>query len=332
MQDDATFPSHREDATNPNAWITWEHQTRNKSMAKLLGCRYIELTSRRGRFTRYAVLITQTVPILLSRQHTRIYVQNPSLVLATLAVLLSRLVRKQVFVDAHNSGINPLNGRSRVLNAVAEWVIKHAEVTIVSNARLASHVERLGGRSFVMPDPIPFPPPVKQREHRRFDAVFICSWANDEPFDEVIAAATELPHRTFAITGNYRKVISDDQRRRLPSNVFLTGFIPEDDYWNLISSCSVLLDLTTREDCLVCGAYEAASVGVPCVLSDTVVNRETFTKGFVFTPNSREGIARSVEQAIAQKANLCRKQEEFRISFNERSMAAAAELIQLTTN
>ena len=48
--------------------------------------------------------------------------------------------------------------------------------------------------------------------------------------------------------------------------------------------------LTTREDCLNCGAYEAVSALKPGLLSDKKALRQYFDKGFVYTDNSIDDI------------------------------------------
>jgi glycosyltransferase involved in cell wall biosynthesis len=65
-----------------------------------------------------------------------------------------------------------------------------------------------------------------------------------------------------------------------------------------------LLDLTTFQDCLVCGAYEAMTTGKPCVLSDTPALREYFTRGVVFTSHEPTAIARAVQDAYDKRQAL----------------------------
>ncbi len=57
------------------------------------------------------------------------------------------------------------------------------------------------------------------------------------------------------------------------------------------------MDLTTRDNCLVCGAYETVAVAKAGILSDSTVNREYFDKGFVYCDNSASGITQAIVNA-----------------------------------
>ncbi len=81
----------------------------------------------------------------------------------------------------------------------------------------------------------------------------------------------------------------------------LSGFVSEPDYVELLSSARVIVDLTTREDCLVCGAYEALALGRPLVVSDSRALRELLRDGAVFARNEPEDIARAVAEASADE-------------------------------
>jgi glycosyltransferase involved in cell wall biosynthesis len=87
------------------------------------------------------------------------------------------------------------------------------------------------------------------------------------------------------ISGNPKSHI-EKIKAEIPDNVVPMGYLPEEEYLRMMSSCDLILDLTTREDCLVCGAYEALGMGKPMLLSDTAVNREYFRKGVLYTDNS----------------------------------------------
>jgi len=59
----------------------------------------------------------------------------------------------------------------------------------------------------------------------------------------------------------------------MSDNLTLTAFIDDNAYVTLLYSCDLIVDLTTREDCLVCGAYESVSAEKPLLLSDTTALR-----------------------------------------------------------
>lgn len=284
----------------PVLWVTWEHQVRNRTLSEHFGAelREIALDGQQG-IRRYFGCIARTVPLLWRWRGKKVVVQNPSLVLALIATILKFPLRYTLIVDAHNAGIHPAEGRVRGLRAVANWVIKAADYTIVSNSGLAGEVVLKGGRALVIPDPLPQHLCERQEAARHAQGnevaatafiVFVCSWAEDEPYREVIKAAEFMPNVRFAVTGN-SKGKDGAIGFKMPPNVTLTGYLPDLSYELLLMEADIIIDLTTREDCLVCGAYEAVALEKPFVLSNTRALRDYFRKGGVYVDNDAESIA-----------------------------------------
>jgi len=312
-------------------WITWERQRRNESVSHALGLPLHELNVPGSRLRRYGVTLPTTRRILRDARPEVVFVQNPSLVLGLAAVLWGRLHRVPVFVDTHNSGLDPQESPQRVLRWCAATVSRLASVTIVSNGNLSPLVDEYGGRPFVLPDPIPELPagnPPATRPAGR-SVLFVCSYAEDEPYEEVIRAAGELgPDVTVWVTGNPR-----GRRERLlamaPPNVQLTGFLSEADFIGLMRACDVVMDLTTRENCLVCGAYEGLAAGKALVLSDTAATRAYFSQGVVYTPNDAAGIAASLKRALAECDRLAADAMALRVRLQQEWASRRTELLDL---
>ncbi len=301
-------------------WFTWEIQPRNRSMSQALGVDLYELTSRKPRAIKYVILFAKTLSIIFSKNIRVIYTQNPSIVLSFVAVCLKLFFGRTVIVDAHNAGIYPLEGKHKLLNGIARFISRNANLVIVSNQYLAEQVTAWGGRPFVFPDPIP---PIANHPHsaplpvdQKF-ALFICTWAADEPYFEVINAAKQTPDISVYVTGNYKNKLSQDYINSLPDNVRLLGFVSEEEYVHYFSNAQVAIDLTTRDHCLVCGAYEAAALGVPAILSDSKVNRDIFNKGFVYTLNNAQDIASSIQAAISLRHSLVIDIEQFKLEHTQ---------------
>jgi len=250
---------------------------------------------------RYLVLPFKTLFAFRNARPRIIFSQNPSLVLAFIAILYRKLTDIKIIVDAHNAGIRPLNGEKPVLNALADYIVRQADITIVTNDNLAAIVKSKGGRPFVLPDRIPeFERclPDKLDLRGRFNVFFICTFSNDEPYPEVIRAGKLLDKNIVIYISGNPKNHMDKMKGEIPDNVVMTGYLPEEEYIRMISSCDLILDLTTREDCLVCGAYEALGMGKPMLLSDTAVNRAYFRKGVLYTDNSARDVAEKIQVAM----------------------------------
>ena len=278
-------------------WITWESQVRNRSMSTQLGAHLLELDVSGGPLKRYALCIARTIAWTWRWRGGIIFVQNPSIVLATLALLLRPLLRYTLIMDAHNAGIYPAEGTNSRLQRIADWLIAHVDLVLVTNEGLARRVREVGGRPFVMPDPLPALTAPAGSVGPAPTVLFVCTWASDEPYVEVFKAAELLPDVTVHVTGK-SKGRESAFGRKLPPNVVLTGFVPRAEYERLLTSAHAVVDLTTREDCLVCGAYESVAAGAPFVLSNTKALREYFRVGGVHVDNEAGAIAAGIRAIL----------------------------------
>lgn len=302
-------------------WISWERHTRSISMASQLNAQLFEIISKGSRLKRYLICSIKTISTLMDTKPDVILFQNPSIVLALVIVVYKKFTGKVIIMDAHNAGIRPLEGRSVFLNFISDWIIRSTDLNIVTNKKLANKVDEIGGSSYVMTDPIP-KHLAKHRSNRVCETesqvsrvTLVCTWAEDEPVLEVINAARLLGDNVLiSITGKAPKnVLSMD----IPNNVVLRGFLPEEEYISLLSSSDLIVDLTSRSSCLVCGAYEAAALGVPCLLSCDDSAREVFSLGYRFTSNDPESIADNIRYCLTSKPILREEIDRFYDIYSE---------------
>ncbi len=233
-------------------------------------------------------------------------VQNPSWVLTFLAIILKPVFQYCLVVDAHNAGVLPSHRGHEHIGFMLPFFHRNADLTIVTNESCAQIVQRHGGRTEIVPDPLPELHPGKSERNRKGDfvVVFVCTFACDEPFAEVLVAARQLPDEVIIlITGDSGRCPAA-LREHAPGNVRFTGYLPEDEYIGTLANADLIMDLTTREDCLVCGAYEAVALGVPMVLSDTAINREFFHSGAIYVRNEARAIASALREAHCEVNRL----------------------------
>jgi glycosyltransferase involved in cell wall biosynthesis len=233
-------------------------------------------------------------------------VQSPSLVLSLLALALRPFLRYALVVDAHNEAVEPYLHPGALMRMLTYLVLRRADLVVVSNPALVSRVESRGGRALSLPDRIPTAPAhaPAAKDASVFQVVVISTFADDEPIESVIESARAAADGVrYAITGNPAR-LSARVRAALPANVRLTGFLPEEEYWSLLAASDVIMDLTTMDDCLVCGAYEGIAVGNPLVLSNNRASVELFHDAGLFTDNSVASLASVVRDARALHAAL----------------------------
>jgi hypothetical protein len=82
--------------------------------------------------------------------------------------------------------------------------------------------------------------------------------------------------------------------------VILTGYLSEEEFDRYLLSCDVVLDLTTRDNCMVCGAYEGVAAEKPLLLSDNEATAAYFTDGVELTNNSAVDICEKLVLMLSQ--------------------------------
>jgi len=142
-----------------------------------------------------------------------------------------------------------------------------------------------------------------EKEQTEKIVFFICSFDVDEPYLRAFKSAEYLSKEgfSFRVSGNYRKVRIDPSA--FPFVEFL-GYLPEKEFYANLFRCSVVLDLTENENCLVCGAYEAMAAEKPLVTSDTKCLRNYFSKGTLFTNHNEISIANTINAAYQDRKLL----------------------------
>jgi glycosyltransferase involved in cell wall biosynthesis len=141
-------------------------------------------------------------------------------------------------------------------------------------------------------------------------ALLICSFNSDEPYEAAFEAFSSLHREGYIlyVSGNYKKIRTD--LSRFPGVRFL-GFLPTDEYYAYLLSVSVVLDLTTLDDCLVCGAYEALAAEKPLVVSNTAALSEYFGDAVVLTNNTSDAIRESVLEAFTRREELVERARDW---------------------
>jgi glycosyltransferase involved in cell wall biosynthesis len=305
--------------------LTWFDHRRTTELCDGLGIELRSITTRRRGLLRYLELSLRTLLVIARARPKIVLVQNPSLVLAVLTVLVRPVFGYRLVADAHNEAVEPYINRSGMVQRCTRWVLRKADLTIVTNAYLAQTVEAAGGSAFVLPDRIPSPPQYARRElPGTFRLLLIATFAPDEPLAAVMEAVRGTPYSLY-ITGNHRKA-PPQLLAAAPPNVTFTGFLSEADYWAHLAACDAVVDLTTMPNCLVCGGYEAAALGKPLLLTRSPAAVDLFGEAAVFTDNSPQDIREAFEQLRARSTELSARMQKRRLELNRDWLALANRL------
>lgn len=280
-----------------------------------------------ARLLRVPYLSWQTVKILHKEKARIVYVQCPSIFLATLLILIRPLFNFFLVVDQHNETVRPFNYQNRFYYNICMFIIRNADLNIVTNENLKNDVESKGGEAVVLHDKVPcFPSATKKILGPGKHIAFICTYSPDEPFNDVFKAAALLPKEyIFHVTGNSKKIKMDGFS--LPENIRITGFLSDEDFLSLLSSCDAIIDLTYMDDCLVCGAYEAVALGKPMMLTDTDILKNVFNKGVIYCQNNPESIRYGVVELFSKIDTLKVEVEKLKDEMMDTWMQQKAVLI-----
>jgi hypothetical protein len=231
-----------------------------------------------------------------------LFVQNPSIILALQACLLKKILGIRVIVDRHSNFMlgrdNKRSIKFFLFNAISNFTLKHADITIVTNSQIAKRAINAGGNPAILPDPLPdltkYSIPIAAQCNDLFSIFFPSSWANDEPLSEVAELCRRLKENLIVYVSGKPKVNYLNFLKNTPDNFVITGYLSDYEYFTLMSKCHAVMPLTVFPELLVCGGYEGVSLEKPLILGDTPTLREYFCKGAVFTKCTTDELSKAV--------------------------------------
>src|SRR5581483_4632831 len=214
--------------------LTWApYSGRSEGLAQHLGIRnyfvhYLAFQRPWVAPVKYPLQAATTLRILQRERPAVVLVQNPPPVAPLLAALYSAAIGAGFIVDSHSQVL--LVRRWRWTLPLQRWLARRALTTIVTNEHLAAIIRGWDAPVLVAGDPpIAVPPMGPRQPPARFSVVCVCTYGDDEPIGEVLAAARRLPDVRFALTGN-TKYARPEWLADPPPNVEFTGFVPLDEY------------------------------------------------------------------------------------------------------
>jgi glycosyltransferase involved in cell wall biosynthesis len=285
-------------------WIAWEKHRRTIELSKALGATLFIFDFDTMYIFRLIKSSLKTFITISKHRPNVLIVQNPSMILATLACILKNIFKYKLVIDRHsNFRLDNKNSFSmRIFHRLSNYTLENADITIVTNDDAKKIVEEKKGRCIILPDKIPHLSKKADLSLKgKFNIVNISSFSRDEPYEEVIRAASLLGDNIIIyITGNFNKIDSEI-RENLPKNVIFTGFIKEEEFIDLLFNSDIIMDFTTAELTLVCGGYEAMATEKPFITSYTNTLKKYYKNYVYYTNNRASDIASSV---LYIRANL----------------------------
>ncbi len=288
--------------------ISWaNHDRRGQILAQHLGCTLHRIHyGQSERFLqaplRYALQTVQTWRMLRREKPDVIVAANPPIFAALAVYIYARLAGARFAIDSHTGAF--VAKRWRWSLGLHRYLSRRAAATIVHNSAQEAIVRQWDCPYCV----IGFTPGDYSRKAdyplpAGFNVAVITTYKHDEPVAVIFEAARQLPDVCFHFTGSTRN-LPQTLRDQCPPNCHLCGFLPYDVYIGLLSGADVVMDLTTRDETLLLGGFEAVSIGTPLITSDWPLLQSYFHSGTIHVPNTVEGIRKGVWTAQRDHAHL----------------------------
>lgn len=287
-------------------WLTWHYQARTRNIAQSLNVPVYEYFNNDNLLSRHFLSSLWTIKILFTKSPNKIIIQCSFMLLLIVTIYkILRFNKVILIVDCHTKALR--RRAPGVLNYIflplKNLSFKFADLTIISNLGLVPDIKKLHNNFIILPDKIPEKKIKLDRPFPLKYCVYISSFSVDEPFDEILEVSDIMKEDIKIFwTGNYPQKVNNIKSRY--PNIEFTGYISFDEYYNLIGNADCLLALTTEEDCLQSGAYEAISFEVPLVISDTKALRSFFQDAAIYTDHFPKKIAKAIMKAMDNSSNL----------------------------
>ena len=245
---------------------------------------------------KYITQTMYTLYILLKKRPKIIFTMSPPVFACIPVFFYCKLTKSTYIIDAHTGTFfNPMWKNVLFLQ---KFFCKNALLNLVTNETLGDILENWNAPYHIVPD-VPIKPTsiASMNLKEGTNIMFINSFASDEPLDEFVCAAKQLPDINFYITGKIPK--SERWRIDLQEpNIVYTDFIDYSMYYGLMAKSDLIVVLTKKDNTMQRGAYEAIYLEKPVVTSDWEILRLNFPKGAVFVDNSPIGIIDGIKAAI----------------------------------
>lgn len=217
---------------------------------------------------RYLAQSLATTLYLLRRRPKAVIFTNPPPVTGLVLVVLSWLLRFQVWADSHGEPWS--NPRWMRWGPIHRWVLSRCDGGLFHNPQtLADFGHETPTPLLSWTPPLLDLRPAAPRPGSGTYVATVMSYHDDEPVGEIFAAAALLPDVIFKLTGN----ASPEVRAGAPANVEFTGFVSVPEFERLVQDSAVVLCLTMTPDTMQQGIADALEAGVPGITNDNPTMR-----------------------------------------------------------
>ncbi len=260
------------------------------------------LSTRRLVLLRYLVSVVLTAAALVRLRPAAVAVTNPPVVPGLVVAAWSALTGRPFLLDSHTSSFGVKgNAVAERMLGVHRWLARRSSGVMVTTTSWVEEVRSWGADGLVVHEAPPAwsvsrTPPAG----RRTQVLLVGVFSDDEPVEEVVAAAALCPDVDVAITGDLAKC-PPGMRESAPANVSFVGFLGPDAYRRRLEASDVVIALTTEPTSVMRAAYEAVYARRGLVVSDWPTLREVFPLAH-HADNRAQALADALRSALAEDA------------------------------
>lgn len=282
----------------------------------------------------YILKTANTLKDLVHFKPSVVFVQLPPTPVLYIVYVYCKLAKCKLVADCHNAMIY-----SKWFHwPLAKILLRKVDALLVHNEDVEHYASQYGLNAITLRDPLPTlmdTVDVSRCAQYPFtkDSYVIVPWsfAPDEPIDELIQAAQQLPHIKFVMTWFVER-LPQRMRDRMPPNLVLTGYLEDRDFNTIFSQAFAAIVLTKREGTQPSGASEAIALHVPLIVSDLKTTRKLYEDMPIYIENTVEGIKSGVTIALEEHGLQKTKIQAFKDNFSrqlEEEIADVARLLDI---
>jgi glycosyltransferase involved in cell wall biosynthesis len=250
----------------------------------------------------------KNIKILLHEKPDVIIITNTIWVIAFVNYFYSKLFGIKLILDSHSCAFDHTFFKYPLF--LSKYFAKKSFLSIVTNETHYTLLNNIGANSIVIND-IPFEENLITNEKidlsEKFNICYVCTFAEDEPYLEVLKAVENMDEVIIYVTGNYQKIGLEPS---LFPNVKFLGFVSNEEYRLYMNNVDAIMTLTTREDTMQRAGSEAISVRKPLITSNTKMLRETFHKGTVYVGDTSSEILKGIVEMKKDRQSFSREMAE----------------------
>ena len=306
-------------------FIEWsEYGSRTDSLARKVGAEPIfigKVNAHRNIFYSFSTYLPKIVKnfIIIKKYKPKIvYISNTNWVIAFVNLVFSNFFGHKLVFDSHSCAFDHEFIKYPLF--LSKYFAKKVSLSVITNESHYNLLTEFGARALIISD-IPFEEKLYSNEKLELSPLlnvcYICTYAPDEPYNEVFEAAKQNKKIKLYVTGDYNKVGINPSNY---PNIQFTGFLSNKDYKKYINNVDIIMTLTTRENTMQRAGSEAISVGKPLITSDTKMLRNYFKSGTIFVTCTSKGINDGFNEAIKNiqmlKVGILKLKEERKKEFS----------------